>query len=242
MLKKFVFRVISVFFWLFSLNLMISLLGLLSMDFLNAGIVVSFLIIGILAIYIGYLFWRRSSIDTMPSKLKNYNKKPKAKVNTINPSLVNVTVKSERELPKHVYRDMPKFYTDMQLQNDLRILEESVHLMKTTKNIETFIGRYELAQRTALTIEQAMAVGIKVNQSFIMSKEILKLRDELIPVLLDNSFAEMKKEASKLKTEKGRLGRYEKFLELLEEHELDFDIYDNYHEIVEELKKELTFS
>lgn len=118
-------------------------------------------------------------------------------------------------------------YTEIQLQGDFRILEDSISIMKSTKDIETFISRSDLAMRKALTIEQA---GIQSNGP--SSKEIIDLKIQLLPNVLNAAYIQMNSEALKLKTVKGQLGRYKKFLKYLVDNEYELDLCDNYEEIV----------
>ncbi|WP_432703360.1 hypothetical protein [Lysinibacillus sphaericus] len=145
----------------------------------------------------------------------------------------------ETDVPIETLEQMRKYYTTVQLQDDLRILQESIDLMKSTNNIETFISRSDLAQRTSLTIEQAIMAGIHVKEIFTSSKDILSLKTALLPKLLDDSYSKMKKDAFKLKTEKGRIGRFQKYLELLEKHEYDLDISENYENIIHVVRQEI---
>ncbi|WP_337983449.1 hypothetical protein [Lysinibacillus sp. C5.1] len=145
----------------------------------------------------------------------------------------------ETDVPIETLEQMRKYYTTIQLQDDLRILQESIDLMKSTNNIETFISRSDLAQRTSLTIEQAITAGIHVKEIFTSSKDILSLKTALLPKLLDDSYSKMKQDAFKLKTEKGRMGRFQKYLELLEKHEYDLDISENYENIIHVVRQEI---
>lgn len=145
----------------------------------------------------------------------------------------------ETDVPIETLEQMRKYYTTVQLQDDLRILQESIDLMKSTNNIETFISRSDLAQRTSLTIEQAIMAGIHVKEIFTSSKDILSLKTALLPKLLDDSYSKMKQDAFKLKTEKGRIGRFQKYLELLEKHEYDLDISENYENIIHVVRQEI---
>lgn len=145
----------------------------------------------------------------------------------------------ETDVPIETLEQMRKYYTTVQLQDDLRILQESIDLMKYTNNIETFISRSDLAQRTSLTIEQAIMAGIHVKEIFSSSKDILSLKTALLPKLLDDSYSKMKQDAFKLKTKKGRIGRFQKYLELLEKHEYDLDISENYEDIIHVVRQEI---
>ena len=146
---------------------------------------------------------------------------------------------SETDVPIETLKQMRQYYATVQLQDELRILQESIDIITTTTNIETFISRCELAQRTALTIEQAMMAGIRVKENFISSKEVLDMKIILLPSLLSNSYNKMKQDASKLKTEKGRMGRCQKYLDLLQRHEDELSISEAYFDILETVKLDL---
>lgn len=145
----------------------------------------------------------------------------------------------ETDVPIETLEQMRKYYTTVQLQDDLRILQESIDIINTTSNIETFISRCDLAQSKALTIEQAMMAGIHVKENFITSKEILDMKVILLSSLLSKSYNKVKQDASKLKTEKGRMGRYQKYLDLLQRYEDELSISEAYFDILETVKLDL---
>lgn len=63
-------------------------------------------------------------------------------------------------------------------------------------------------------------------------RELRDLAERLTPHKLDDSYLLMKMDAFQLKTKKGQIGRFEKYLVLLKEHEYDLDFTDNYDGIV----------
>lgn len=65
------------------------------------------------------------------------------------------------EVPKEILREMRKYYTSIQAQNDARILRESFQICQQTYNFETFFNRLQLTQRCALTLMQAKQAGAK---------------------------------------------------------------------------------
>lgn len=188
---------------------------------------------------LGRLFWSKSRRGAYTHLTNEVSSTSDSKIIYSTNKLAKVTVEVDKEIPAEVLSDMSKFYSDYQLENDLRILNESIDLMKTTKNIETFISRYDLAYRTVLTIEQAEKAGVRVYQNYTSSKELLNLKIDLLPEILNSSFIFMKQDAAKLKTEKGKMGRYQKYLELLEQYEYELDMSDVYYNVIELTRNEI---
>ncbi|MBP3448366.1 MAG: hypothetical protein J6K51_05045 [Clostridia bacterium] len=92
----------------------------------------------------------------------------KAKTKEAPPAIVSpgefVTVQTEYEpnaVPDDITKEMRKYYTVMQARRDMEIMAESYKLASTTKNLDTFCMRYELALRKAHTLLQAEQVGVR---------------------------------------------------------------------------------
>jgi len=205
---------------------------------LISKIIVFLLTIGF--VLLGKYLWTISSRTKSVKKYTNSIKDKHSKPKTLNVgSFAQISVTSTRDIPNETINDMKKYYSNMQLENDLRILEESVNLMIRTENVDTFISRYELAQRTAYTIEQAIVAGFKVKEKFISSKEVLNIKVNELPRVLSSSYKKMKKDAAKLKTDNGKLRRYTEYLNLLKENEYDLDLSANYFDIVDALEKDI---
>lgn len=240
MIMKITFRLLSLVLWFLVFIITVAGISIVIENKFNIPTIVFFLVIISILIGLSLLLWNKST---------KFNKK-QTQTEDGNEDLIlddvdadfstrTITGVITREVPTEILRDMKMVYTSVQLENDLRILQESIDLMKSTNNIETFISRSDLAQRTSLTIEQAIMAGIHVKEIFTSSKDILSLKTALLPKLLDDSYSKMKQDAFKLKTEKGRIGRFQKYLELLEKHEYDLDISENYENIIRVVRQEI---
>lgn len=143
------------------------------------------------------------------------------------------------EVPDDIAKEMRKYYTLMQAQQDAEIMAESHRLASTTVNLETFCMRYDLAMQKAHTLLQAEQVGVrgikKLNchnacVSIINAAGSLKVR-----ALHDFAQEEVSK-AEELKTDKGKYNRYIKMLSTLEKSEPTFMFMDEYDALIEKVK------
>lgn len=150
---------------------------------------------------------------------------------------------AEREVPADILRDMRKYYSPMQAQNDARILAESFQLCQQTYNDETFFSRLQLARRCAHTLLQAKQAGCKIDKRTIKACEsALSAVDALMLDFLDRIFEKETTAAMQLKTQAGRQRRLEAFLNRLQEHDADFipieSAYNEYLDKVRQLMEE----
>ena len=148
----------------------------------------------------------------------------------------------EHDYPKEVLVSMRSAYSQMQAQNDIRILNESIDILKYTESLETFFSRYELAMSKSFTLDQAKAAGIHINTS-ITPQDVVSLRKRIEHILMREYNNELKKIAT-LKTPNGKLNRIDKFISFLSQYyyEFDFEFPDAYRSVIDELnslKKEL---
>ncbi|MGK4115769.1 hypothetical protein AB0Y38_05705 [Lysinibacillus capsici] len=239
MIMKTIFRLISTILWFVVFIVTSAGIAIVIQNRFNIATIIIFLVIISILIGLALTLWNKSN---------KFNKAQQIQIENIDECILNdvdvnysiqTTDMSTREVPQEILRDMRTYYSSVQLENDMRILQESLDLMRNTKNIETFLSRSDLAQRTSLTIEQAIMAGIRVKEKFPLSKDILNLKIELLPKLLDESYLKIQHDASKLKTDKGKLGRYQKYLELLEEQEYELDTSENYEDIIHDIKQEI---
>ncbi len=144
-------------------------------------------------------------------------------------------------VPEETLRDMKKYYTAMQAQNDIRIMRESFHLIQQTTDFDTFFMRLELSQQKALTLLQAVQArckGISNKQQMVQGCEaILSNIQNAKMVFLDNSYKKETDSAMQLKTKAGQHKRLCAYLERLQSHEDQFcDVEDVFSEFLEKLK------
>lgn len=236
LLKKVILRLVSICVWMHAFAGLIALMvSVFAMEnFTISNFIIFAIVIGAFS-FLGKYLWDLSSKSTKNDLLIKQRvpvERPKENEGKNTRMPIVVTSKITKEVPEEILIEMKKYYSAMQMEGDLRILDESVGLMRSTMNLDTFIGRYELALRTAHTLEQAQMAGININQAFMPSSKVYDLKEALVPGLLKQSYNQMLIDASKLKTAKGQHSRYEKFLDFLLENEDFFDDFDVYHEVI----------
>lgn len=223
-LRKFSLRFFAIFWWIGTITYICMTPIMLIDDEMTVGPVIVILLLAIGTFYLGRFLWNKSNRDSY-SKTTGINKVDKT-------ALFKVKSEVIHEPPHEILTEMRKNYSNGAQQGDLRILDDSISIMKSTKDIETFLSRSELALRTSLTLEQAQKADIHVSSNFLSSREIMDLKLMLLPNLLEKAYLKMSNEAAKLKTAKGQIGRYEKFANYLVGHEFELDISSNYERIL----------
>ena len=145
------------------------------------------------------------------------------------------------DTPEDILRDMKKHYSLMQAQQDYQIMRDSFDILQKTTSFEVFESRYEMMYRKAYTLIQARQAGCKGVDKFASGAEIIIPQLENIRTLfLYNTYEKEIASAQQLKTPSGRNKRLTKFLEQLQEHEIEFATSDAYEEIVEKVKALIT--
>ena len=163
----------------------------------------------------------------------------------LNISPVITATIQKQEVPQQVLHDMQVSYTRQQVSNVMRIIDESLGIMEKTSNIDTFLLRYETAMSHVLTLEQAKKAGIQIALSDNFSNSLVSAKGKALEGVLYRSFQKELDAINKLKTDKGKLNRIEKYQEELKgiyEDELEFIAEDAYNDIIQKLellKKEL---
>ena len=107
--------------------------------------------------------------------LKKRKRKEPEVLRTSETSTPLVSVKTELtqpDVPEDTLRDMRKYYSTMQAENDARIMRESFQLCQQTFAYETFFSRLQLAERKALTLLQAKKAGCKVDEQMLKAAEL----------------------------------------------------------------------
>lgn len=143
----------------------------------------------------------------------------------------------ESVIPGEVLDSMRQNYSVQQAENDARVLNDSIHLMKSTVNLKTFFDRYELAMQKAQTLMQAQRAGIPLGIELNFTESLMTAKSSILPDLLKKSYAKELKAINNLKTVNGKMKRIEKYLDLLYtfEDEFEFESNDIYNEIVGKL-------
>ncbi len=149
-------------------------------------------------------------------------------------STIKVNVKNANiAYPEEVLRSMRTAYSPMQAQEDIRILNDCISLLRTTTNLDTFFSRYELALQKIMTLEQAKAAGILMNLP-ITSDYVMSLKGRADEVLQSTYDKELK-EIDKLKTADGKKNRIDKFILRLSEYYDEFEFSSTYRNIINSL-------
>lgn len=228
----FILRAAALLSWLWTSLLLFTILTLVFVnDEFTFEHILIFIAISCLFTFIGVGLW------SISNRIKIKTKKDITGVSY--ESIEDTILETSLESPKDVLVEMKKYYLPIQAEGDIRILKESVEIILNTNNLETFIGRFELAQRTSLTLEQAKKAGVQFPADFISFKELNRLKQSYAPKVLKDSYKKMKREASKLKTKKGRLTRYEKYYKLLVEKEFFLEEFEEYENIIRSLERDI---
>lgn len=145
------------------------------------------------------------------------------------------------EIPAETLRTMKRYYTAPQIQNDLRIMQESFQLVQQTTDFDTFFMRLELSQQKALTLLQAVQAGCRgiTNKPQLIKncEAVLSTVQAAKIVFLDNSYKKETTSAMQLKTKSGQYKRLTAYLERLKSYKDRFwDAEDTYNQTVNALQ------
>lgn len=154
--------------------------------------------------------------------------------------LVTVTTERIPEVPKETLKDMRRYYTAMQSQNDARIMVESFQLCQQTLEFDTFFSRLKLAQRCAHTLLQAKQARCKgVNDQVVQAcRSVLSAGDALKLDFLERKYQHETNSAMRLKTSAGQRKRLETFLNKLQAYDVEFfSVEDAYNSAVKKIKE-----
>lgn len=139
------------------------------------------------------------------------------------------------DAPEETLREMRRYYGAEQVQNDVRIMQESLQLIKQTTNFDTFLSRLGLVQRSALTLlqaEKAGCCGVQPGTREACEKALEAVKSAKVNFLY-RSYIKETNEALQLKTPAGKRKRLEAYLSKLREHEADFmDAEDAYKKAI----------
>lgn len=112
------------------------------------------------------------------------------------------------------------------LQRDLDLINESAAIMEKTSNPETFFSRYDFYMEKLALMAERESTGVRGvkfgGESFILKFKKMssgKLRIETINNFIDRMWADTCQKAEKLKTDKGKQNRYQKFYSDLQQYE-----------------------
>jgi len=109
----------------------------------------------------------------------------------------------------------PSSYTGQQARNEMRIIVDSLDIMKKTSDIDTFLSRYDTAIKCTLTLLQAKKAGVPIAMSDDFYDSLVNIKSESLATVLHCSFQRELSEINKLKTESGKLNRIDRYQEKL---------------------------
>ena len=148
-------------------------------------------------------------------------------------------MQEETEVPQETLSAMRAAYTGQQAVNDMRIIDDSLQIMETTSDIDTFLSRYETAMRCALTLEQAKKAGVPIALAEGFAQSLANAKEKALNGVLYRSFKKELSEIGKLKTESGklnRINRYQEKLKSMYETEFEFVVDAAYSDIMQKLE------
>lgn len=144
----------------------------------------------------------------------------------------------EQDVPQESLNDMRMTYTGAQAVNDMKIINESLEIMGKTSDIDTFLSRYEIAMKCALTLEQARKAGIPITLQDGFSKSLVSAKNNALAEVLYRSFQKELNGLNELKTDRGKLNRinnYQEKLKGLYEDVFQFVAEDAYNDVMRKL-------
>lgn len=155
---------------------------------------------------------------------------------TIQPIIANC---QNQEIPKETLSSMRMVYTRQQAFNDLRILNESIDIINKTDNIDTFLSRYEMAMRCALTLEEAKKAGVQLAIKEDYSKLLIDMHGKALQSVLYRSLNKELNIISTLESNSGKLNRINKYQQkLISLYEDEIELYaeDTYNDVMQRLE------
>lgn len=130
-------------------------------------------------------------------------------------------------------------YTIQQARDDIRIMQDCLNIIEETEDIKTFFDRHDLALRNASTLEKAIKSGVPIPISKDITKTILDIKYEMRDVMLMRSYSKFLLGLDGLKTPKGKINRLNKYVDLLNEYEDEFENSEVYTNIKTEAKSKV---
>lgn len=189
--------------------------------------------------FLAFFVWGFYIFFKTKREMKNKNQggnQQEVEINIPTPDMKTNVVR--QEVPQQVSHDMRMTYTGQQASNDIRIIDESVAIMEKTSDIDTFLSRYETAMRSVLTLEQAKKAGVAIALPDGFSQSLVNAKGKALEGVLYRSFQKELDEINKLKTDKGKLNRINKYQEKLKsmyETEFEFVAEDAYNDVMQKL-------
>ncbi|MBQ6998554.1 MAG: hypothetical protein IJN62_02065 [Clostridia bacterium] len=106
-----------------------------------------------------------------------------------------------------------------EMQNDIRIVEDCIEILRTTVNPDTFFSRLNLLiEKSKHLSDVGEQIKMKDESVFNLHKNAVENYQEMCRMFLERYFEDVHIKASELKTTNGRNGRYQKFYDSLQEY------------------------
>lgn len=121
------------------------------------------------------------------------------------------------EAPKEQQKEFKKLVTKNQIQDSIRIMNDCMKLMKTTKNLDVFFERWELGKQQNLFLKQCE--DCKLYKKKPTSKDFAKFffnDDMLLKLIISKTYIDTIEKAENLKTESGKARRISNYFQKLE--------------------------
>lgn len=114
---------------------------------------------------------------------------------------------------------MRKSITKNQIEDSIRIMNDCINLMKTTKNLDTFFSRWELGKQHALFLKQCEDCnaykGKPTSESFF---KFFFNDDMLLKLIISKTYIDTVEKANQLKTDSGKAKRFTSYFQKLNEY------------------------
>lgn len=126
--------------------------------------------------------------------------------------------------PNRIVLPYPKLQklTAVQINDDQRIMNDCFAILGKTTKPDTFFSRLDLlvekAKHLSALANYAKQAGYKPNCLRAISNSASMRYNYVIQMFLNRYFSETANKAESLKTEKARIGRYQKFYDSLQEY------------------------
>lgn len=184
---------------------------------------------------VSFLCLKPKKLKLQNSKKSHVNDRKIVECRTKNETSKNKTLKSEtlfdieanikqEEYPLDFLEHMRTSYPKENIPNLVRQIEESIHLVKTTTNVETLISRREFALRQCCTLKQLEDCGLY--KGTVSTDEYINILSHDLFVHLKRCYDDYYQKASQLKTAKGFENRMNKFWGNLTENLDEYTVED----------------
>lgn len=136
----------------------------------------------------------------------------------------NVSNNSGKTHQKPITEDINVSIAKQEMQNDIRIVEDCIDILRTTVNPDTFFSRLNLlVEKSKHLSDVGEQIEMKDESVFNLYKNAVENYQEMCRMFLERYFEDVHIKASELKTTNGKNGRYQKFYDSLQEYYENLD-------------------